>query len=107
VCVSNKKENDLIGSLEGLPMDRTCRDLKFCFFGADGGNQSIKKDCERYIEGDNDWHFCGKWRLENNQHLPMVQVVHRRSQLSGVAKECLHCYFNVHNLCEKVLMKEV
>jgi hypothetical protein len=31
----------------------------------------------------------------------------QRSQLGGVAKECLHYCFNFHNLCEKVLVKEV
>jgi hypothetical protein len=42
VCVCNKKENDLIESLEGLGLDKACMDLENCFFGADGGNQSIK-----------------------------------------------------------------
>jgi hypothetical protein len=31
----------------------------------------------------------------------------QRSQLGGVAKESLHYCFNAHNLCEKVLMKEM
>jgi hypothetical protein len=78
MCISNKKENDLIGSLEGLGLDRACRDLENCFFGANGGNQSIKRwDYEKYIERDNDWHFYGKQRLKNNQHLLVVQVVHK------------------------------
>lgn len=64
--VSKKKENELIGSLEGLPMYKACRDLENCSFGANGGNQNIKRDCERYIEGDNDLHFYGKQRLINN-----------------------------------------
>jgi hypothetical protein len=50
VCVSEKKENDLIGSLEGLRLDKACRDFFNCFFGVDGGNQNIKSwDYERYI----------------------------------------------------------
>jgi hypothetical protein len=31
----------------------------------------------------------------------------QRSQPSGVAKKCLHYYFNAQSLCEKVLVKEV
>ncbi len=31
----------------------------------------------------------------------------QRTQLGVVAKECLHYFFNAHNLCEKVLVKEV
>jgi hypothetical protein len=31
----------------------------------------------------------------------------QRSQLGVVAKECLHYFFNAHNLCEKVLVKEM
>jgi len=54
VRVSSKKEDVLIKSLEGLPMDKARRDFKNCFFGANGSNQSIKRDYERYIEGDND-----------------------------------------------------
>jgi hypothetical protein len=60
VRVNSKKENDIIGSLEVLPMYKACRDLENCFFGADGSNHNIKRDCEKYIEGDNDLHFFGK-----------------------------------------------
>jgi hypothetical protein len=67
MCVNNKKENDFIGSLEGLGLDKAFRDLENYFFSADGSNQSIKSwDYERYIERDNDWHLCGKQRLKNN-----------------------------------------
>jgi hypothetical protein len=41
--VNNNKENDLIGSLEGLGLDIACKDLENCFFGLRWKQQKHKK----------------------------------------------------------------